>query len=176
MHAKWISQILAFVAALAVDIPKGFQVAVWCFFWAFMADNVTGVWAAGSNRQLRSAVSREKMRLKLFAYFGIMAGFFIMGYAVGQGWSPCWPLITAGVAWITANEVQSILENVVKLQISGGVNLGLLAPALKMLAGWFGISDQPRLGMTVAATATAIPSDPSQPVIQTTRVERMDGN
>lgn len=175
MHAKWISWLVAFTASVAVEIPHGFKIALWCFFWAFMADNVTGVWAAGASGSLRSQINRTKMAPKLAAYFGIMVSFGVLGLVLGSSWVPCWPVVIAGVAWCTANEVQSNLENIIKIQITCGVNLGKLGDALRVLAAWFGIPEHPRMGETVSSTATLIPADSTQPIIQTTSVERLPG-
>jgi hypothetical protein len=130
---KWI---VSAAGGLLAAVPSSITMLVLVSCLLTVTDTLTGIWLAGRERQVRSRTMREMLGSKAFQFVNIGA-LGIGGAAIAQNWIP------AGLAigMVCAIESTSIVENLTRLERTGGTDLGPFKPVIAKLASFMNVAD-----------------------------------
>ena len=110
--------LFACISGAVAAIPSAIRLEIEVATMLVIADSITGVWLAAHNRVIRSRTMRERFVAKTLQYMIIC----VMSGALSL-LLQTWVVFGCGIGWITCIEFVSNLENLTRLETSGGIQL-----------------------------------------------------
>lgn len=129
---KWLG---ASAGALLAAVPWAVRTLVLVALTLTMLDTVTGVWLAGREKRVSSHTMRDQLAAKSFQFL-IIGTLGACGAVVTSMWEP----FGASVGLIVAIEAKSNIENLLRLEQTGGAPLGPFRPLVWKLGAVFAVS------------------------------------
>lgn len=129
----------AALAGFAATIPWGIKASVMVAFGLTVTDTMTGIWLAARERKIRSHTMRDMLAAKALQ-------FIIIG-SLGAGASLIiqeWHAFGGAIGIIVGIEAASNLENLTRLEHSGGAPLGPFRPMIWRLSKYFAVVEPPQ--------------------------------
>ena len=132
--------VLGLLLGILHNAPDSVTLLAIAFGVLFVLDTLTGIGAAWLEGDLDSGRGRQMILAKVLQYFTLFAIAVCSSvFLSGLLGNPTWWTYTGIVSLMCVQEMQSILENLIRLE-KYGVSMGPFKPILEKVKGGFAVS------------------------------------